>query len=102
MAPVHETAEIEATIKKLGQEPGGALMLAPDAFMFRHHKLIIEVATRSLLPTMYFNRDFAAAGGLRMASIRSTSSDRQQPMSIGYCEAPRRAICRCSSRPSLS
>ena len=77
VALVHETAEIEATIKKLGQEPGGALMLAPDAFMFRHHKLIIEVATRYLLPTMYFNRDFAAAGGLLAYGVDPVHQFRQ-------------------------
>jgi putative ABC transport system substrate-binding protein len=77
VAVVHETAEIEATIKKLGQEPGGALMLAPDAFMFRHHKLIIEVATRYLLPTMYFNRDFAAAGGLLAYGVDPVHQFRQ-------------------------
>jgi putative tryptophan/tyrosine transport system substrate-binding protein len=77
VALVHETAEIEATIKKLGQEPGGALMLAPDAFMFRYHKLIIEVATRYLLPTMYFNRDFAAAGGLLAYGVDPVHQFRQ-------------------------
>jgi putative ABC transport system substrate-binding protein len=77
VAPVHETAEIEATIKMLAQEPGGALMLAPDAFVFRHHKLIIELATRYLLPTMYFNRDFAAAGGLLAYGVDPVHQFRQ-------------------------
>jgi putative ABC transport system substrate-binding protein len=77
VVPVHETAEIESTIKKLGQEPGGALMLAPDAFVFRHHKLIIEVATRYLLPTMYFNRDFVAAGGLLAYGVDPVQQFRQ-------------------------
>jgi ABC-type uncharacterized transport system substrate-binding protein len=77
VALVHGLAEIEATIEKLGQEPGGAVMLAPDAFVFRHHKLIIERATRYLLPTMYFNRDFAAAGGLLAYGIDPVHQFRQ-------------------------
>jgi putative tryptophan/tyrosine transport system substrate-binding protein len=35
-APVRNTAEVEMTIAKLGREPGGGLIVAPDAFTVVH------------------------------------------------------------------
>jgi len=35
-APVRDTAEIEAAFAKLGREPGGGLIVAPDAFTIVH------------------------------------------------------------------
>src|SRR5262249_5562237 len=43
-APVRNTAEIEEAIAKLGREPGGGLIVAPDAFIFVHHQLFIRLA----------------------------------------------------------
>jgi putative ABC transport system substrate-binding protein len=64
IAPVHGSAEIEAIMTKLGSEPGGALILAPDASIFAQRKMIIELADRYRLPSIYFASGFAADGGL--------------------------------------
>jgi putative tryptophan/tyrosine transport system substrate-binding protein len=64
VAPVHGSSEIEVVITKLGNEPGGALILAPDASLFAQRKLIIELATRYRLPSIYSFPAFAADGGL--------------------------------------
>jgi putative ABC transport system substrate-binding protein len=41
-APVRNTAEVEKTIAKLGREPGGGLIVAPDAFTIVHHQLFTD------------------------------------------------------------
>jgi putative ABC transport system substrate-binding protein len=63
-ARVHEFAEIDAVLTRLGREPGIGLILPPDTFTGFHHKLIIELAARYRLPAIYPFAYFAVAGGL--------------------------------------
>ena len=46
------------------REPGGALIVLPDAFNASHLKQIIELAARYRLPAIYAVRDYANEGGL--------------------------------------
>ena len=64
MAPVHDPAELEAFTARFARKPGGGLILPPDTFTSAHYKLIVELAARHRLPTIYAFRYFAAAGGL--------------------------------------
>ena len=52
VAPVHEPAEIEAALTRLGQEPGGGLILPPDSFTTAHRKLIFDQAARYRVPAI--------------------------------------------------
>ena len=63
-ADVRDTDEIEAVISKLGSEPGGGLVVPPDAFTLIHHVLIMESAAHHRVPTIYAYRSFVAEGGL--------------------------------------
>jgi len=63
-APVHDTAEIEATIAALAREPGLGLITAADVFTVANRSLIIGLAKRYRVPAMYQFRQFAAEGGL--------------------------------------
>jgi putative ABC transport system substrate-binding protein len=63
-ARVHEFAEIDAVLTRLGREPGIGLILPPDTFTGFHHKLIVELAARYRLPAIYPFGYFAVAGGL--------------------------------------
>jgi putative ABC transport system substrate-binding protein len=63
-APVRDTAEIETTIAKLGREPGGGLIVAPDAFTIVHHQLFIRLAQQHRLPAVYAYRAYVAQGAL--------------------------------------
>jgi putative ABC transport system substrate-binding protein len=63
-AAVRSPQEIEATVAMLAREPGGGLILPPDAFTVSHRKLIVELAARSGLPAIYSRRVFVADGGL--------------------------------------
>ena len=63
-APVHHAGDIELAISSLVREPGGGLIVLPDAFNASHLKQIIELAARYRLPAIYAVRDYANEGGL--------------------------------------
>jgi putative ABC transport system substrate-binding protein len=63
-APVYEPSKIETVMTMLAREPGGGLIVSPDAFTVTHSKLIIDLAARSSLPAIYAERNFVAEGGL--------------------------------------
>jgi putative tryptophan/tyrosine transport system substrate-binding protein len=63
-APIHSDAEIEAVITSLGREPGGGLVVMPDAFTISHRAPIILLAARSNVPAVYFISEFVRDGGL--------------------------------------
>lgn len=62
-APVHDSQEIEAAIAVEGRDPGGGLIVMPDAFNATNHELIIALAAHYRVPAIYGN-NFAQAGGL--------------------------------------
>jgi putative ABC transport system substrate-binding protein len=63
-APVRNTAEIEEAIAKLGREPGGGLIVAPEAFTVLHHQLFIRLAQEHRLPAVYGYRTYVPQGAL--------------------------------------
>jgi len=64
IAEVHDPAEIENTITKLGGETGSGLILVPDNFTTVHRELIISLTAQFRIPAIYPYRYFAEAGGL--------------------------------------
>jgi ABC-type uncharacterized transport system substrate-binding protein len=64
VASVHDLAEVEAITTSLASEPGGGLIVGPDAFTVTHSKQIIDLAAHCGLPAIYAERNFAAEGGL--------------------------------------
>jgi ABC-type uncharacterized transport system substrate-binding protein len=63
-SPVRDTGEVEAAFAKLGREPGGGLIVAPDAFTIVHYQLFIRLAQQHRLPAVYLYRTYAAEGAL--------------------------------------
>ncbi len=63
LAPVRDTAGIEKVISALAREPGGGLVILPDAFSVTHRDLIIAAALQHGLPLISVPT-FARAGGL--------------------------------------
>ena len=55
---------IEAAFATLVQQQAGALFIHADAFFASRHKQLAALTTRYAIPTIFFLRDFAAAGGL--------------------------------------
>ena len=62
--PVHGAGEIERAIATLAREPGGGLLVVPDATTFTHRKVIISQAARYSVPAIYSSRFLVAEGGL--------------------------------------
>jgi putative ABC transport system substrate-binding protein len=63
-APARDTAEAEEAIAKLGREPGGGLIVPPDAFTIVHNKLLVRLAQQHRVPAVYSYRISSAQGGL--------------------------------------
>jgi len=61
---VRDTAEIEGAIGKLGRDPGGGLIVAPDAFTIVHHPSLIKLTHQHRLPAVYGFRTSVAQGAL--------------------------------------
>jgi putative tryptophan/tyrosine transport system substrate-binding protein len=56
--------DIEATFASLARLGVGALVVLPDAFFVSSRDQIAALAIRHAMPTIYYQREFAAAGGL--------------------------------------
>jgi ABC-type uncharacterized transport system substrate-binding protein len=63
-ANVRDTTAIERAIVSLASDPGSGLIVMPDVFVARHRHLIIALAARHRLPTVYPLPYFAVDGGL--------------------------------------
>ena len=63
-APVHNTAEAEAVVTKLGREGGAGVIVMPEAAMTAYGPAVYLLAVRYHLPTIYPTSFFAATGGL--------------------------------------
>jgi putative ABC transport system substrate-binding protein len=56
--------DIEAAFANLSQKAGAALLVSPSTFFFTRRALIVTLAARHALPTVYYVREFAEIGGL--------------------------------------
>jgi putative tryptophan/tyrosine transport system substrate-binding protein len=62
--PVHAKDEIEGVVAAQASRPGGGLIVTPDAFSVVNRDLIIALAARYRVATIYFDSVFAKSGGL--------------------------------------
>jgi len=56
--------DLDTAFARMLELRAGALVVGPDPFFFSRRDLIAELATRHAMPTIYYLREFAAAGGL--------------------------------------
>ena len=63
-APVHAREEIEGVIAAQAHDPGGSLIVIPDPFNRGNRDLIIALAVRYRVPTIYYTRALVESGGL--------------------------------------
>lgn len=75
--PVHDSAEIDRVIARIGSSANSALIVNPDAFTTDNRALIISLAARYRLPAIYPYRYFAAEGGLLSYGHETTDSYRR-------------------------
>ena len=61
---MRDAGEIERAITAFARAPNGGLIVTGSAAAIAHDKLIITLAARHKLPTVYFLRRFVSIGGL--------------------------------------
>jgi putative ABC transport system substrate-binding protein len=61
---VRDTDDIGPAVAAAARERAGALLVLSDALTNAHRLRIVGLANKSRLPTMYFSREWVAAGGL--------------------------------------
>ena len=61
---VRGAGEIERAVAAFAHAPNGGLILTGSNLAEAHRDLIITLAARHKLPTVYYERNFVAAGGL--------------------------------------
>ena len=61
---MRDVGEIERAVAAFAHAPNGGLIVTGTAMSVRHRGLIIAVAARHKLPAVYYERFFAAEGGL--------------------------------------
>ena len=75
-ADLHETADIEPVLASFAREPRGGLIVTPNPFNTANDELIIALAARLGLPTIYPFRPFAVKGGLVSYGFDTTEQQR--------------------------
>jgi len=76
-AAVRNPADIERVLTEFAQEPNGGLIVTPSPLTATRRALIIELAARLRLPTIYSFRFYATSGGLISYGIDQTELVRE-------------------------
>ncbi len=82
-APVHDPAEIEAAIARLGRAPGGGLIVAQDPFVLVNREVIMRSAANHRVPAVYTLRLAVAEGALMSYGPDASDNFRR---SAGYVD----------------
>src|SRR5450631_3946672 len=61
---VTDTSEIERAVAAFAREPNGGLVVTASALAIVHRDMIVTLAARHKLPTVYSAREFVTSGGL--------------------------------------
>jgi putative ABC transport system substrate-binding protein len=102
-APVRNEADLERIFASLEDKPKTGLVMLPDIFTATPHnlELVISLASRYRVPTVYPYRYMVARGGLISYGLTpSICLGEPLPTSIVSSRAPIRRICRSSFPPS--
>jgi putative tryptophan/tyrosine transport system substrate-binding protein len=83
VATIHAKDEIEDAIAGQARDPGGSLIVMPNAFNTANRDLIIELAARYSVPAIYFSAYSAQSGGLMSYGSDYAEQSRQ---AAGYID----------------
>jgi putative ABC transport system substrate-binding protein len=72
-----DNREIELAFATLGRNRVDALLIGSDSFFFQRRLQLATLATRHAIPSVYFSREFAEAGGLMSYGTSLTDVYRQ-------------------------
>jgi putative tryptophan/tyrosine transport system substrate-binding protein len=76
-------SEIDAAFAELVQQRVGGLIVTGDPFFVSRREKLVALAARHMLPTIYVQREFAAAGGLIGYGTNITDAYRQAGIYAG-------------------
>ena len=79
----HTDSELEAAFVTLVHQRAGALVVGADPFFITRRDKLVELAARHKLPTIYFFRQFASAGGLMSYGTSITEAHRIVGLYVG-------------------
>jgi putative ABC transport system substrate-binding protein len=82
-AGMRDAGEIERAVSAFARRPQGSLILTASALAYVHRDLIVGLAARYRLPSIYFHRYFVAAGGLMSYGVDSNDMHR---LAAGYVD----------------
>ena len=74
---MRDADEIERAVAAFARAPNGGLIMTGTAAGVRHRDLIIKLAARHKLPAIYFERFFAAGGGLASYGLDNVDAFRR-------------------------
>jgi ABC-type uncharacterized transport system substrate-binding protein len=75
--PARDERDIETAMATFAQLRTNALLVAADPFFFAHRELLVTLAARFAIPTMYEFREYVVGGGLISYGISLVDAYRQ-------------------------
>jgi putative ABC transport system substrate-binding protein len=75
--------EIDTAFASLADRRIGALLVTSDPFLFGRREQLVRLAAHQAIPTLYFSREFAAAGGLMSYGANLSDAFRQSGIYVG-------------------
>jgi len=94
-------SEIERAVTAFAGSSNRGLIMTPTPYTAPVRNLIIALAARHKLPTVYYQRFLVAAGGLASYDLISSTSIGGQLGTLAVFSRARRPLtCRCSWRPN--
>jgi putative ABC transport system substrate-binding protein len=82
-AGIRDAAEVERAVAAFARRPQGSLILTASALAYNHRDLILGLASRYRLPSIYFSGYFVTAGGLMSYGVDSNDMHR---LAAGYVD----------------
>jgi putative ABC transport system substrate-binding protein len=67
--PVRSDTQIEAALTGIAGEPGGGLLVIPDAFLLQRRDAIIALVEHHRIPAIYATRPWTRSGGLMAYAV---------------------------------
>ena len=78
-AQVNVLSDVESRMAQIASEPNSGLIVMPDNFTTTHRHIVISLAARFRIPTIYPYRFFADAGGLMSYGVDVVDLFRRAP-----------------------
>jgi putative ABC transport system substrate-binding protein len=82
-SPVRDTGEIERSFETFAREPGGGVIPLASPLVLVHRDLIISLAKRNRLPSVFAFRAYPASGGLASYGVDNIDTYRR---AAGYVD----------------